>query len=300
MIKKYVGLIYILWMLLGCGAQQRSEEEGEVEMTMDGNSSEIVLPQKLSIPFPLELFSLTEMNFHQDIKQLDKKIKRLEDKVSALNALFPKIVQSCEGRNPCWYSQEHDLSFKRIEFFKNGETAEYAYQLLLVTDSFNTIILQWREESNNVLTTYATKSNTLILHYVDDLLGERGLYIKENEENKHIGMLVHTKEMNIEYHLSSNHINLKEESFSSNILLQNDELREYNENIFPVEILPQELEQGDFLLFNGQKNVEKLTFIEQLNHTAGLFSLFQNRREGFLYNALTMEEVEDLEVLQLK
>ena len=297
MMKKYLLFVYILLVIFGCGAQQKNDIK---EVRVDTNFRVVRLPHSISIKFPLEILKLNHMSFHEDIESIDKEIIELKSYILSIKSIFPNIVKYCEGEDSCHYRARHGLAFKKIDFFKHSKNSEYNYKLLLTTDISSKIVLQWRADNSKVLTKYSKISNDLLLHYFDDLVGEKALYINNNRETEHIGMLLHTKEKDKIYHLISNHIKLKNDSYSSNILLQNDELIEYNENVFLVNSLTNNLNSGDFLLLNTEKSVKELNFIEKLKYLNGLFSIFEKKSQGFLNNYLSSEKREKLELFHLK
>ena len=298
--KQNIFLTCILAILfIGCGAQNHPNTDNEpIEEESLLYENEETLPQTIKIPLPIKFMENPNNEiFNQDIQRIEKNTSFIKQGLDQLKRVMPNILENCDYKSPCSipsndiYIKEGDknISLGRIEL-KNNE-------ITLSLNQIEHLNFKWKNGTIDITTQYNYKEGNINLHYISDSNNRESIIIHEKYNNEHNNYII--QKTNISYNIQSNHIKETSKNFSSNILLEEGIILNYNENIFPLSFKNHHLKEGNYLLLPPHTNVKNLNLIDLISLAEGSFSIFNNQLQGFLYHQTYMHNIEKLIIFHL-
>ena len=347
-------LTLILLVIIGCGAQSKTDDEGIKndlvvadstpssapsalpaatplltptatpvpsvissllpleEISSSIESSE--LPKEMGITLPNSLNKSSKLEFIKDFNEVKKVQEMAFLNLSLMSQLMPKIVKKCAGLITCHFEveafsvkyKEENIILDKIAFQQDSKNKHYQYELI-VTNPFSinnflsegndSITYRWTSSQQDIWSFYHNEENNITLRYFIDANSHESMIINNQKVEERITFLVTKQESS--YHISLNHISKNTENFSSNILLEDEMIIEENENIIQLTSTNENLKEGNYILLPPKTSVEKLTLKNILDLTEGVFSIFNEQFQGFLYDDKFLSTLDTLIIVEL-
>ena len=296
--RKTFFIIFIIFFLIACGAQNKSSESEE-EVSSPLNT--VILPPVISIDFPSSLTHVSNEIFVNNIQSIQSSINIERDKLKLLEQVIDKITEECIGLKKCHIEANHfsvkennqSIFLGELDFNQYDIDVKYQYELRLKISHKELVTFKWSTLTTDVVSTYQKDEYLLNMHYFSALVQQKEvLYINKHQSQSQNFLMLSFDANKTEYRLRSNYVS-KDESFSSNILVQNDLLLEENENIFELTSDFSTFKEGSYMLFSSMENIEDLNPLELFEKSLGSFLLFENKLQGFTYDVLANDILAD-------
>ena len=296
--QKIIAIIFVIFFLIACGAQNKtSEEETLLEDSLSNTSMQMItLPQTIAIDFPSVLSSVNNDSFVENIESIKIIINIEKEKLKLLEEVIDTIRQECKGLTTCHIEANQSIVLGEIDFMQFPLGEKYQYELKLNISHQMMLTFKWSDFSRDILTIYKEENHQLKMHYFsDDMKNKEAVYIADSKNTAQNSLMISLNRNNGLYRFRSNNINANS-SFSSNILVQDEVLLEENENIYDFNNNFSNIEEGAYLLFSSSENADKLNLLELFEKSLGSFLVFDNKLQGFTYKNLESEAVIPLRI----
>jgi len=336
-LKENVLYLFVLLVMLGCGAQNSPIEEPSGASSASSDSSvnslvtpesNVLLPKSVAMDLPNALKDSSNSSFNQKVNRIQKVIDSEKYNFELLKLAIDEIVQACpESNTTCNFGKDNfrvnhnhqTVLLGAIKFTKQQENNRSSYDLLLHLNDDIRIRYEWREDEKDVFTTYMEANDSLKLHYFrnESFLNEKNSFMINFENN---GSSL--------YQLTSNHIKNNKQAFSTKLRVEDRVLIESNESFFnfsvdnnlsnsegslgsvalnPFDnrvvlldyIVSQDLKDGDYLLFDANSMVKALNLDEQLKLSIGSFTLLKGEIFGLILNEESSKGVTEFKIIPL-
>jgi len=271
------------------------------------------LPHSIAIDFPNILTSSLNSAFVKDITDV-KKIETMAFlNLSLVSQAMPKILNECAGSITCHFQAEEfiveynekNITLEKIDFIQHSKNKNYKYELTVIkpfkNDASNeindSITYKWTSNRKDVWSFYQNRESNLSLRYFIDADENESMVINDQRLEENSNFII-TKKLQT-YHLSSNHIKKNSDSFSFNILLEDELIINQNENIVQLYITNESAKEGNYLLLPPHTKEDGLTLKNVLDLAKGTFSFFYGAFQGFLYTDEFLDNLDELTVIEL-
>jgi len=316
---------FILLILIGCGAQNNPSDnkEGTLDISPENSRDMGLLPENIALDFTIKNIAFStglmvntdsDTNlFKEDLAEINNIKDLAEYNRELLSQVMPEILESCVDVIRCHFPEgkfvvkenNKSVTLGEIDFTQEINGSNYQYKLTLSSplqphkksDLNDSISYQWRETQLDVLTTYLYDEVKVSLRFVHD--GYLKNMIVNSQKSEESSSFI-INENNRTQHLYSNHIKKDLEKFSANILLENGELVEENENIFPLENLGENLKDGVYILVPKKLDTKALTLMQLLELNEGTFLRHKEVFQGFLYGEKYLNALDELTIIYIE
>ena len=311
--------LFILFVMLGCGAQNSPIEEPSSASSASSDSSvdsfatpesNMLLPESVAIDFPNALKSSSNSSFNQKVNRIQKVIDSEKYNLELLKLAIDEIEQACpESNTTCNFGKDEfrvnhnhqTILLGAINFSKYQEENRSSYDLLLHLNDDVRVRYEWKDDEKDVFTTYMEANNSLKLHYFRENNKREASYLNEYFVNEKNSFMINLENNGSSlYRLTSNHIKNNKEAFSTNLRVLDRVLIEDNrsftisrESILAIRpthetllnlIEDKNLKDGDYLIFDGNSTVENLNLAQKLKASIGHFTYLKKEVFGLVLN----------------
>jgi len=251
-LKNNVLYLFVLFVLLGCGAQNNpigesssasaTSEPDAIGATLATSGSNILLPESVAIDFPNALKNSSNSSFNQKVNRIQKVIDSEKYNLELLKLAIDEIEEGCpESNSTCNFGKDEfrvnhnhqTVLLGEINFNKYTEENKSSYDLLLSLNDDIRVRYQWEENENSVFTTYLEGNSSLKLHYFRENNRSEASYINDNlvDEKNSFMINVESNDSSL-YFLTSNHIKNNKQEFSTKLRVEDNILVENKESFF--------------------------------------------------------------------
>ena len=254
-LKENILYLFIVFSMLGCGAQNNPIEEfsSASEASSDSSvstlattESNILLPKSVAMDFPNALKDSSNSSFNKKVNRIQKAIDSEKYNFELLKLAIAEIEEACpESNATCNFGKDNfrvnhnhqTVLLGEINFIKSKEENKSSYALLLTLNDDIQVRYEWKEDEKDVFTTYLEGNNSLLLHYFKDNNQSEASYINDSLPNEKNSFMINVENNGSSiYHLTSNHIKNDEEEFSTNLRVEDTVLIENNESFFTLSV----------------------------------------------------------------
>jgi len=247
--------LFILFVMLGCGAQNNPIEEASDASSASSDASvnslattenNILLPESVAMDFPNALKGSSNSSFNQKVNRIQKVIDSEKYNFELLKLVIDEIQEACPETNAtCNFGKDNfrvnhnhqTVLLGEINFIKSKEENKSSYNLLLTLNDDIQVRYEWKEDEKNVFTTYLEGNNSLLSHYFRENNKSEASYINDSLPNEKNSFMINLENNGSSlYSLTSNHIKNNKQEFSTNLHVTDKVLLEDNESFFNVSI----------------------------------------------------------------
>jgi len=326
--------LFILFVMLGCGAQNSPIEEPSSASSASSDSSvdsfatpesNMLLPESVAIDFPNALKSSSNSSFNQKVNRIQKVIDSEKYNLELLKLAIDEIEQACpESNTTCNFGKDEfrvnhnhqTILLGAINFSKYQEENRSSYDLLLHLNDDIRVRYEWKDDERDVFTTYMEANNSLKLHYFRESNRSEASYLNESFVNEKNSFMINLENNGSSlYHLTSNHIKNNKEEFYTNLRVLDKVLIEdnrsfnisresfvaissINETLLNL-IEDKNLKDGDYLIFDANSTVEALNLGEKLKESIGHFTYLKKEVFGLVLNESSSKMVREFKIVPL-
>ena len=249
--KKNVLYLFVLFVVLGCGAQNSPIEEPSGASSASSDSSvnslvtpetNILLPESVAMDFPNAFKDSSNSSFNQKVNRIQKVIDSEKYNFELLKLAIDEIEEACpESNTTCNFGKDNfrvnhnhqTVLLGAIKFTKQQENNRSSYNLLLYLNDDIRVRYEWSEDEKDVFTTYMEANDSLKLHYFRENNKSEASYLNESFLNEKNSFMINFENNGSSlYQLTSNHIKNNKQAFSTKLRVEDRVLIESNESFF--------------------------------------------------------------------
>jgi len=251
-LKENVLYLFVLFVLLGCGAQNNpigesssasaASESDAIGNTLATSESTILLPESVAIDFPTALKESSNNSFNQKVNRIQKVIDSEKYNLELLKLAIDEIEEGCPESNiTCNFGKDEfrvnhnhqTVLLGEINFNRYNEDNRSSYDLLLSLNDNIRVRYQWEENMKSVFTTYVEGNSSLKLHYFKEDNRSEASYINDSLPTEKNSFMINVENNgSFLYSLTSNHIKNNKQEFSTKLRVEDKVLVENRESFF--------------------------------------------------------------------
>jgi len=257
-LKENVLYLFVLFVVLGCGAQNNPIEEAssptaETSVAEEASTdtlvnsvvlpgSDITLPTSVAMDFPTALKASSNSQFNHKVNRIQKVIDSEKYNFELLKLAIDEIGEACpESNATCNFEKDEfrvnynhqTLLLGEINFNKYNENNRSSYDLLLTLNDDVRVRYQWGEDEKSVFTTYVEGNSSLKLHYFREDNRSEASYINDSLPTEKNSFMINVENNGSSlYFLTSNHIKNNKQEFSTKLRVEDKVLVEDNKSFF--------------------------------------------------------------------